>query len=457
MIALCQIKSSHSGENIAYTLEQIIKEYDITNQLGYFVFDNAESNDACVKALLQLIVPYLQKKHHRLQCMGHIINLAAQALLFGKIPGVIEAEIHLARALEQEQKELEIWRRKGPIGKLHNLVKYIRRSPQRREQFLDTSVGDLVHDAELDDLIVKSDNATKWNSAHDMIERGLRLRRRIDLFCFERYDDSLAADCLSNDDWQTLTNLYKILLPFKDETMRLQGRGITGLYGTAWEVLPTIYKLLKHTRGKQSEYLATAMSAYSNPEDHHIYHSLTICIKKLEKYQDLLFQSPIYVVATVMNPTKKWAWFDQRRPDYKEAAEVQVQQLWEEFYKDRYTLPLSDQALMNNPLSDDEDNDCLDDEPFNKRDSYTQYCQASRVPNQQCKQKELAEWWKTHPQGEVSQLAWDTLAIPAMSAECERIFSSASRLVTSLRGSLQDDVIEANECLKSWYTQEIGK
>ena len=51
-------------------------------------------------------------------------------------------------------------------------------------------------------------------------------------------------------------------------------------------------------------------------------------------------------------------------------------------------------------------------------------------------------------------MIWDTLAIPAMSAECERIFSSASRLVISLRGSLQDEAIEANECLKSWFIQE---
>ena len=52
-------------------------------------------------------------------------------------------------------------------------------------------------------------------------------------------------------------------------------------------------------------------------------------------------------------------------------------------------------------------------------------------------------------------MAWDTLSIPAMSAECERIFSSAAHMVTSVRNGLQDDVIEAGECLKSWYTQGI--
>ena len=51
-------------------------------------------------------------------------------------------------------------------------------------------------------------------------------------------------------------------------------------------------------------------------------------------------------------------------------------------------------------------------------------------------------------------MAWDTLATPAMSAECERIFSSAARLVTIIRNGSKEDIIEANECLKAWFAQE---
>lgn len=87
--------------------------------------NNAKSNGTCVEALLQSITLHLKKKYCCLRCMGHIINLAAQALLFEEVPRVIKAEIHLARALEQEQNKLEIWQQRGPIGKLHNIVKYI--------------------------------------------------------------------------------------------------------------------------------------------------------------------------------------------------------------------------------------------------------------------------------------------------------------------------------------------
>ena len=37
--------------------------------------------------------------------------------------------------------------------------------------------------------------------------------------------------------------------------------------------------------------------------------------------------------------------------------------------------------------------------------------------------------------------ALDTLSIPAMSAECERVFSSAKKLITPERNALADDTI----------------
>lgn len=52
MLALCRIKDFYSEENIVHTLEEVIQEFDITSRLGYFVLDNAESNDTCVEALL---------------------------------------------------------------------------------------------------------------------------------------------------------------------------------------------------------------------------------------------------------------------------------------------------------------------------------------------------------------------------------------------------------------------
>jgi hypothetical protein len=51
----------------------------------------------------------------------------------------------------------------------------------------------------------------------------------------------------------------------------------------------------------------------------------------------------------------------------------------------------------------------------------------------------------------LSKLAVNILSIPAMSAEPERLFSGAGITITDRRNRLGSDVIEALECLKSWF------
>ena len=47
-------------------------------------------------------------------------------------------------------------------------------------------------------------------------------------------------------------------------------------------------------------------------------------------------------------------------------------------------------------------------------------------------------------------MALDYLSIPGMSAEPERLFSSARVTITDRRNRLGSDTIEALECLRSW-------
>ena len=52
-------------------------------------------------------------------------------------------------------------------------------------------------------------------------------------------------------------------------------------------------------------------------------------------------------------------------------------------------------------------------------------------------------------------MAFDLLSIPAMSAECERVFSGAGVLLTSRKKRMKEDIIEAIECLRTWWIQEL--
>jgi hypothetical protein len=55
----------------------------------------------------------------RIMCMGHIINLVAQQVLFRSDVDAFEEELTNVTA---EEIELRNWRKRGLIGKLHNLI-----------------------------------------------------------------------------------------------------------------------------------------------------------------------------------------------------------------------------------------------------------------------------------------------------------------------------------------------
>jgi hypothetical protein len=61
----------------------------------------------------------------------------------------------------------------------------------------------------------------------------------------------------------------------------------------------------------------------------------------------------------------------------------------------------------------------------------------------------------TIPESLPFQYALDTLSCPAMSTECERVFSSAKKLITLERNQLGEDIIEACECLKAWWRNSL--
>ena len=55
---------------------------------------------------------------------------------------------------------------------------------------------------------------------------------------------------------------------------------------------------------------------------------------------------------------------------------------------------------------------------------------------------------------QLARMALDMALIPAMSSECERVFSQSKLLITGQRHSLQADIIEATQCLRMWMIMD---
>jgi hypothetical protein len=114
------------------------------------------------------------------------LNLVAKAVLFGSDVDAFESEL---QDLSLEEQELGRWRKKGPTGKLHNVVKYITVSPQRIETFEDIQRRNSAGEKDGAVLKLVKDNFTRWNSFDDCAERAIRLRASIDEYIEEERDN----------------------------------------------------------------------------------------------------------------------------------------------------------------------------------------------------------------------------------------------------------------------------
>jgi hypothetical protein len=67
---------------------KILKEYGIDRKIGYFTLDNASNNDTCMRELVLEL--NFDHKFRRLRCAGHMVNLMAKQVLFGKESDVFD-------------------------------------------------------------------------------------------------------------------------------------------------------------------------------------------------------------------------------------------------------------------------------------------------------------------------------------------------------------------------------
>jgi hypothetical protein len=109
----------------------ILDHYNLRESFGYAITDNASKNRACLNLLSQELGFNAAKRH--VLCIGYVINLVAHKVLFGSDVESFEYELSNVTA---EAVELITWRRKGPINKLHNLIRYITYSSNRRDTFI---------------------------------------------------------------------------------------------------------------------------------------------------------------------------------------------------------------------------------------------------------------------------------------------------------------------------------
>jgi|SRR5271163_624960 len=502
LLALRDIIGPHSGANIAATVLDVLDEYEITpDRLGVFTLDNATNNDTCLQAIGKAYGWSRNDwKRYRLRCFGHIINLVAQAFIFGAESELFEETLK-AYERDIESGKTKLWELRGPIGKLHFIVAYIRKTPQRRQEF--ARPGDGIDPPSYEP---KQDNATRWNSVYQMIKRALQLKDHMDYFCYNNTrkkgndDGLLEAQLLTSDDWSILQQMNEALAIFEDATMRLQGRAKDARFGAMWEVLPLFEDLIDQLVDLQRRYpLATTFehtalddvvggidpndAVGADPATEFMCESINCAYTKLQKYYLKIDDSIYYIAGYVLHPATRWKaledeWEDQ--PQTLHFAKDNMKKLWLQYKPS--DPPASDPPASSNhptttaatyPLTAVSTRLKEDDltqrqqrwrqkeksralEPIPVQDEYEHYC--AQYPDNDGDVANPIQWWIDHQRRypNLAKLAFDVLSIPAMSAECERVFSSASHLLSDNRNNIDAKTIEACECQRQWIINNFS-
>ncbi|KAM0742755.1 hypothetical protein ACQRIT_002932 [Beauveria bassiana] len=214
---------------------EILESYEILDKVGYITLDNAANMDTAVEEIADALGWDPLKR--RVRCFDHVLNLVVKALLFGHKSEASEAEVDGGSGIDAAQHE--VWRKKGPIGKLHNLIHWIHRSDKLtyrlralQEELLQRSGGPGAQTRKPLDVVC--DNQIRWLSTFYMIRRALKLRsflddlvektmievnreRRNGIRKKEELPLCLREESLSNErDWAVIELLEKVLVDFEE-------------------------------------------------------------------------------------------------------------------------------------------------------------------------------------------------------------------------------------------------
>ncbi|KAJ6436869.1 MHYT domain signaling protein [Purpureocillium lavendulum] len=459
LLALRRVWGCHSGDNQATTVYGIFGEYGIRGRIGAGVCDNVSSNDTCLASLYRQLRPAVTKEDisaHRTRCFGHIINLAARAFLWGEDPDSFEREAFTEAVFQVEERELRLWRKRGAVGKLHNVVRFIRASSQRRE-LMKSLASDRCDEDDYQlfeeeraaiDLELMQNNETRWNSTFLMIQRAIRKREQIDHFIAyletkttEPRQRVPVEDHLSPQDWLLLAEIQSLLKPLYEITMRCQGWAKEGRYGALWEVMIGMEYLLNFFEEQKLLFSppdanaddtrnagASATTRHSplradqdgGRERHLPEHTRD---EYNHQYYSLLGQSPLYTAAVILHPRWNVSWLEANWTSREQlvwlrGAKSCVRKYFEQHYppkerSDAVTTLIGKVMQPDEPSQFDQWMQSHDRYRMEEDDELGAYMRQAPVRRENLNP---ILWWRDHQEEypRLSKFALDILAIPAI-------------------------------------------
>jgi hypothetical protein len=402
--------------------------------------------------------------------MGYILNLIAKQYLFGQDASSFERDYQAAG----NPRRRELWRQQGELRKLHNLVQHVIASGKRSDLFEALQRDENIGFAGGKSLKLVVDEGVRWNALYAMVLRALQLREALDTYAakLRLSKDDLDReiynyDYLSDNEWATLKIIKEQLEPLFLATKSLEGNAqlkegaLKASHGALWELLPVFEYILKHFEDLQVQ------AQRGDFNDHPgIQSSITLAWNKTAEYYKKTDASVAWMAAVVLHPRFKWKYFDDNwkgnQVPFVRAGKANLKRLWESKYKtddviqvERSPEPSRQASFIENILDSIAPSSTANTpRPTARYDQLHWYLQEGPVRHigvmEYWRSKEL-EW----PQ--LTTMAYDFLSIPAMSSECERVFSSCAKQTTPECSKLSGETLAHQECLSNWHRRGAVK
>ncbi|OJT07830.1 hypothetical protein TRAPUB_1276 [Trametes pubescens] len=479
----------HSGENLASTFTDVLKEFGIAEKMMGITCDNASNNDTMVEELKDLL-PGFPGNDYRVRCFAHVLNLVVKSLIKHfdvretSDPATAEGDarelLELAREMESEELTTQAERAAGEdeddelddaddevdgmaeltdeqrvefehdvlpvkltMAKLRKLAFKIVHSTTKLLPAWKELLGELGQPV----VLIPRDVRTRWNSTFEMLDSCLKHQKALTQLCSDK-SNGLRSFEVSEREWEIAKQLCNMLKVFKDAT---------SFFSKQTPNLASVIPAMDHI----DAHLTTA-SLDEQAYDSALRVSAGLAQRTLNKYYSLTDDSTTYRIAMMLHPRHKLLYFKKMK--WKEEWISNAREILRTEYEKRYANCLP-RAKQTHPGSDEsgeeasslveekndinifealEHEDVADDEVS---DELTRYL--STDPE---RVKDALEWWNDRRASfpNLSRMALDYLSIPATSVDPERMFSRGRLALPHTRNRLSPQSTRALMCVGNW-------
>ncbi|XP_044140147.1 E3 SUMO-protein ligase ZBED1-like isoform X1 [Bufo gargarizans] len=382
----------HTAKNLATELNKICEEWGITNKVVVCTSDNTSNIKAAIRNV--------GWKH--LPCFAHTLNL----IVWESLKNIQET-----------------------VAKVNNIVEYVNGSTVATERLKATQwqMG-------LEELRLKQDVATRWNSTYYMLKRFLGMKEAI-IATLALVNPRLPT--LTLEEWDLIKDACEVLKPFEEVTMEISAER----YMTASKVILMargLQKVVQRLRGAISNYgpVMEMINALTDEMQKHFY--------QIEHFQQL-------AEATLLDPRfKQRAFHDPVAADEaSKSVTMAAARIGSSMQVDQPHTGLTDpsaplQSEQQPSFWADFDERVADAVTFFNPTSHAMaemrgYLEESLIP----RTEDPLAWWKTRQTiyERLATIAKTRLCIVATSVPAERIFSKAGQIISERRSRLNPNKV----------------